>query len=175
MAKGMKSSFGICFMQDRALFWITIVTACDVIVEAHYSKLVQVESTMTTSTMVSLIMTISTPLHLWRGKRWETSLCTWTPFSNAIVAMVFRSVSWATMCWLLHEQCSKWIPKSSIIWPHWHNKRCGIIGCGIPKQIWSVVSKWVEDKRNGRVLGRVNNQAPATKFAQEWKHAGMTS
>jgi hypothetical protein len=67
---------------------------------------------------LSLAMTISIHLHVWQGKRWETPICTWAPLSDVMVTMVCWIVSWAAMCSLLHEQCSNWIPKSSIVWPH---------------------------------------------------------
>jgi hypothetical protein len=79
-------------------------------------------------------------------------------------------VSWVVVRSFLHEQCNKWIPKSSMVWPHWHCERCGIIGCGIPKQIQNVVRKWAEDKRNKRVLGQANNQALTTGHAHKCAH-----
>jgi aspartate carbamoyltransferase regulatory subunit len=45
---------------------------------------------------------------------------------------------------LSHEQCSKWVPKSSMVWPHWHCERSKTTRCDITKRIWSVIRKWVE-------------------------------
>jgi hypothetical protein len=99
-----------------------------------------------------LVMTISTHLCVWWGKRWETSLCTWAPIFNMMAIMIFQNISYVAMHSLSHGQCNKWIPKSSMVWPHWHHERCGTIGCGIPKQIQSAIRKWVKDKWNERVL-----------------------
>jgi SET domain-containing protein len=38
-------------------------------------------------------------------------------------------------------------------------ERCVIVGCGIPKQIWSAIKKWAKEKWNERVVGQANNQA----------------
>ncbi len=80
-----------------------------------------VRSTMTTFASVwklSWVMTISICLSVWRRKRWEACIYMWAPFFDAITAMVFWNVSWAIMCSLPQEQCSKWIPKSSMVSPH---------------------------------------------------------
>jgi hypothetical protein len=86
------------------------------------------------------------------GKRWETFFYMWVPFSNAIAITIFRSVSWATMHSLSHIQHNEWIPKSSMVWPHWHHERRATIGRGIPRHICNVVRKWVENKRNEKAL-----------------------
>jgi hypothetical protein len=52
MARGMKSSFGIHFMEDRILSLVATIIARVVIVEAHYTKFVQIGSAMTTSTNI---------------------------------------------------------------------------------------------------------------------------
>ncbi len=49
------------------------------------------------------------------GKKVGNLFCMWVPFSNTIIAMVFRSVSWAAMCSFSHGQCNKWMPKSLMI------------------------------------------------------------
>ncbi len=51
----------------------------------------------------------------------------------------------------------------------------GIIGCGKPRQVHSVVKKWVKDKQNVGVVGQVNNQTDAFKLAHERRHAHMIS
>jgi hypothetical protein len=130
----------------------TVVT-CDVIIEAHYTKSIRVRPAIKTFVKVrklSLVMIISTCLHVWWGKMWETSLYMWAPLSDAITTMVSWNVSWAIVHSLPHGQHSKWILKSSMVWPHWHHERCKTIGCRILKQIWNVVRKWAEDKRNER-------------------------
>jgi hypothetical protein len=86
------------------------------------------------------------------GKRWETFFYMWTPFSNMIVIMISQCISWAAMHSLLHEQRNKWIPKSSMAWPHWHHERCATVRCGIPRHICSVVRKWVENEPNEGAL-----------------------
>jgi hypothetical protein len=87
------------------------------------------------------------------GKRWKTSLYTF----DAIIAMVFWSISWAIVCSLPHRQCSKWIPKSLMVWSHLHCERCRTIRCGIPRRIRNVVKKWAKDKHNEGVLGWTKN------------------
>jgi hypothetical protein len=156
------------------LSWTAIVIACVIIVKTHCTKSVCVDLTMITSARVrklSLVMTISTRLCVWQRKRWETSLYTWAPLFDVIIAMVFQSISWAAMHSFPHRQHSKWIPKSLMVWSHWHRERCAIVRCGISRQIWSVVRKWAKDKWNERVLGQVNNQAVTIGPTQEWKHA----
>jgi hypothetical protein len=131
-----------------------------IVVETHYTKFVWIKLVMKMSTKVwkpFLVMTISTHLHVWWGKSWQTSICTWTPLSNRISMMVFRNISWVAVHSLLHGQCNKWIPKSSMVWPHWHHERCGIVGCGIPRWIHSVIKKWADDKQNECVLKWINN------------------
>jgi hypothetical protein len=103
------------------------------------------------------------------------NLCTWVPLFDAIAATTSWNVSWGTMCSFPHKQHNKWIPKSSIVWPHQHFERYKIVRCGILKWICSVVRKWMEDKRNERVLGRVNNQALDARPTQEWRCAHTTS
>jgi hypothetical protein len=157
---------------------VAIVITCTIIVETCCTKFVWVESTRIMFVRIqrlSLVMTIFTCLHVWWGKRWKTSLYTWAPFSDVIVTMIFWSVSWATMCSFLHVQHNKWIPKSSMVWSHWHHERCTIVGYDISKQIWSATRKWAKDKWNERVLGQANNQALAVGLAQEWRHAHTTS
>jgi hypothetical protein len=79
------------------------------------------------------------------------------------------------MCSLSHGQRNKWIPKSSMVWPHWHYEKCEIVGCGIQRWVWSVVRKWTEDNQNERVLGRDNNQALYARPTQECRCARTTS
>ncbi len=60
---------------------------------------------------------------------------------------------------------------------HWwydHIERCVTIRCGILKRIRNIVKKWVEDKRNEGVLGRINNQASTIGHAQEWRRVCAT-
>jgi hypothetical protein len=133
---------------------------------------------MTTSIKVrklSLVMIIFTRLCVWWGKKWKTSLYMWAPLFDAIVAMVFWSVSWVVVQSFSHEQHSKWIPKSLMVWQHWHCERCGAIRCDILRQIQSVVRKWVDDKHNEGVLRQANNQAPVVGPAHEWRRARTKS
>jgi hypothetical protein len=123
----------------------------------------------------SLVMTISTCLRVWKGKRWETSFCTWVPFFDAIVTMIFWNVSWAIMHSFPHRQHSKWILKSLMVWPYCHHERCPIIRCGILKQIWNVIRKRAEDKWNERVLGWAHNQAPIVGPTHEQRCVCTTS
>jgi hypothetical protein len=99
----------------------------------------------------------------------------WTPLSNVIVTMISQSVSCATMRSLLHGQHSKWIPKSLMVWTHWHCERCETIGCGISKRIRNVVRKWMKDKQNEGVLGWANNQALVARPTQEQRCAHIIS
>jgi hypothetical protein len=47
--------------------------------------------------------------------------------------------------------------------------------CGIPRQIRSVLRKWIEDKQNERVLRQTNNQALVVGPTKEWRCARTTS
>jgi hypothetical protein len=139
---------------------MTTIVACVIVVKTHYTKCVWVISVMTMSTKVRklfMVMTITTCLRVWWGKTWETILCTWTPLSVEIDVMVFQSLSWVVVHSLLHEQRNKWIPKSSMVWPHWHCERCETIRCGIPRWIHNVIRKWADDKQHEGVLGWINN------------------
>jgi hypothetical protein len=53
-----------------------------------------------------------------------------------------------------------------MVWPYWHCEMWAIIGCDKPKQVRIVVRKWVYDKWNVGVVGRINNQAPTPGPAQ---------
>jgi hypothetical protein len=131
------------------LFWVAIVATCVVIIEAHYTKFGLIKLTMKMSAKVQklfLVMTISICFCVWWRKRWKTSLYMWVSFFNAIDAMKSRSISWVVVHSLLHGQCSKWIPKSLMVWSHWHLEICAIIGCGISRWIHSAIKKWAEDK-----------------------------
>jgi hypothetical protein len=117
-------------------------------------------------------MTISHRFHVWQGKRWETSLWIQAPLLMWWFATIFQSVSWATVRSFPHKQCNKCIPKSSMVWPHWHYETwCATVGCGILRWVQNVVRKWVEDKWNEEVLGWTNNQAPIARPTQEWRCA----
>jgi hypothetical protein len=115
----------------------------------------------------STVITISIRLSVWWGKRWEPSFCTWTPFSDIMDTMVFKIISWAIMHSLPYQKCTKWIPKSSMVWPQWHCERCGIVGCGILRQIHKVIWRWAKDKWNERVLEQTNDEVPPTGLTQE--------
>jgi hypothetical protein len=94
--------------------------------------------------------------------------CTWTSFFDVIAAMVSWSVSWVAMCSFSHKQCSKWIPKSSMVWPHlalWKMQNCRM--WYIEMKIWDVVRKWAENKQNKGVLGWTNNQALVVGLTHE--------
>ncbi len=157
---------------------MTIVITCVVVIKACYTKFIWFKLVMTTFAKVwklSMVTTISTRLHVWQGKRWETFLCTWVPFSNTIVATISQSVSWAIVRSFQHEQCSKWIPKSSMVWPHWHHEICAIVRCGVLRRIWNVVRKWAENKWNEGMIGWANNHAHIVRLAWERKHVRITS
>jgi hypothetical protein len=124
---------------------------------------------------LSTVTTISTRFYVWQGKRWETSLCTWIPFSDTIVVTVSRSVSWAIVRSLQHDQHSKWLPKSSMIWPPWHHERCAIIRCDVLRQIWNVVKKWAEVKQNEGMIKWGNNHDPIARLAHGQRYASTTS
>ncbi len=50
-----------------------------------------------------------------------------------------------------------------MVWPHWHYERWATIRCCKPRQVCSVVRKWVDDKQNVSVVGQINNQMFALK------------
>jgi hypothetical protein len=150
IARGIKLFLYLRFTYNHVFFWVAIVIACTIIVKACYTKFGHVELIMTTFIQVrklSLMMTISIHLHVWRGKRWETSFYTWAPLFDALAAKVSWSVSWAIVRSLLHGQRSKWIPKSSMVWSHWHHERCVTIG--ILKRIWNAIKKWAINGMKG--------------------------
>jgi hypothetical protein len=169
----MDTIIGLYGKGNEIIFWHSLCVGsclilsgnCRCMCRYHWrwsTKFGQVGSVMTMFAKVqkfSLVMTISIHICVWLGKRWKTSFYTWVPFSDVIVALVFRSISWVAMCSLLHGQCSKWIPKSLMVWPHWYCERCATVVCGIPRWIQNVVKKWVKNKRNERLLRRINNQA----------------
>jgi hypothetical protein len=43
--------------------------------------------------------------------------------------------TWAIIHSFPHGHWSKWVPRSSMVWPHWHHERWAIVGCGKPKQV----------------------------------------
>jgi hypothetical protein len=49
------------------------------------------------------------------------------------------------------------------------------IRCGKPKEVHSVIRKWINDKQNASVVGWVNNQAPTLGPTHEWRCAGVIS
>jgi hypothetical protein len=121
------------------------------------------------------VIKMSTCCQMWRGKRWETSLWTCASLSKAIVAIVSQNVSWVIVCSLPQGQQNKWVPRSSMVWPHWHHERWTIVGCGKPRWVQNVVRKWVIDKRNVGVVGRTNNQVLALGPTHEQRHAHAIS
>jgi hypothetical protein len=48
-----------------------------------------------------------------------------------------------------------------------------IVRCEKPRQVHLIVKKWVEDKWNASVVGRVNYQTHTVKLTQDWKHVHM--
>jgi len=177
MAKGMKSYPNVRSVYDRALSWMGIVIACAVIIEACYTKSIWVRSRMKTFAKVrklSLVITISIHLCVWQRKRWKTFIYTWDPLFNAIVVMYLK-VYHGLQC--THSRMGNRAnghPNHQCYDHIGICERCTTIRCGIPRWIHSVVRKWAEDKQNKR-LGRINNQAPNAKPAQEWRCARTTS
>jgi hypothetical protein len=117
-----------------------------------------------------LVIRIFTHCKVWWGKRWETSFWTCAPLSKTIIATISWSVLWVVVRSLLQGHQSKWLHRSSMVWPHWHHERWATKGCCKPRQIHNVVRKWVDDKQNVGVVGRINNQAHALGPAHERKH-----
>ncbi len=87
IARGMISSSNAQSMQYRVFSWATIIVACVVTINVHYTISVWVESTL----MMSIkVRKISTCRQVWQRKRWETSLLTCASFSKAIVVIIFE-------------------------------------------------------------------------------------
>jgi hypothetical protein len=131
-----------------------------------------VGSTMTMSIKVwkpSLI--IFTCHQVWQGKRWKTSLSTCIVLSKTIIATISQNVLWATVRSLPHGHRSKWVPKSSMVWPHWHRERCIIIGYSKPRWVHSATRKWADDKQIVNVVKWINNQTIALELEHEREHA----
>ncbi len=84
-------------------------------------------------------------------------------------------MSWVGAHSFLQGHRSKWVFRSSIVWPHLHRERWAIIGCGKPRQVCNVVKKWVNDKQNVGVVGRVNNQEPILGPTHEQRRAQAIS
>jgi hypothetical protein len=95
------------------------------------------------------------------------------PFSKTIVVIIFEVYRGLLYNSLPQGHQSKWVPRSSMVWPHQCYERWETVGCGEPKRVHSVVKKWVENKWNAGVIGWVNKQAPTLGLAHEWKHACM--
>jgi hypothetical protein len=173
IARGIKSSPSVPLMYDCILYQITIIVACVVVVvDIHYTIFVQVESAMTTTTSIklqkpSLVIRISIHHQMWWGKKWENSLWTCAPLSKTIVMIIPQNVLWVVLCSLPQGHQSKWVPRLSMVWPHWHYERWATIECGKPRHVCSVVRKWVEDKWNSSVVGWPNNQTPTPRPTHE--------
>jgi len=118
----------------------------------------------------SLIIRISTSHQVWQRKRWKTSLSTCIVLSKTIIATMSQNVLWATIRSLPHGHRSKWVPRSSMVWPHWHRERCITIGCSKPRQVHSATRKWANDKQNVNVVKQINNQTLALELKHERKH-----
>jgi hypothetical protein len=108
-----------------------------------------------------LVIRISIHCRMWWGNRWETFVWTCVPLSRTIVIIISLSVSWVDIHSLLQRHQNKWIPISSMVWPHWHHDKWATIGCSKPRWVHNAIRKWVEDKQNASVVGWANNQALA--------------
>jgi hypothetical protein len=156
-----------CFEQQLSLHALSSL-------KHTYTKFGWIGSTMKTSTKVQklfLLMKISIHFCVWWRKRWKIFFYMWVPLSDVIIAMISWSISWVVVHSLPHGQSSKWIPKSLMVWSHWHLEKCVIVGCGILRWIQSAIRKWAEDKWNEGVLRWTNNQAPIVGLAQEQRCA----
>ncbi len=79
ITRGMKSLPNVHLAYDHVFSWVTIVVACHVVVDAHYTIYVQVVLAMTTSIKVwksFLVIKISTHHQVWQGKRWDVATLT---------------------------------------------------------------------------------------------------
>jgi len=133
---------------------------------------------MTTSIKVRkscLVIKISIHRWVWQGKRWETSFETCAPLSKIIVAIISQNV----LCIVVHSftqgHQSKWVPRLSMVWPHWHNEIWTTVGCGKLKPVPSAQKKWVRDRQKASVVGQINNQAHVHRPTHEQKHVCMIS
>jgi hypothetical protein len=175
-SKGMESLIGARSTYDYIFSRTTIIIACVVIVKVCYTIFVWITSTMTTSIKVQkliLMIWIFICCRVWQGKRWETSLWTFAPLSKVIAMIISQSVSWVTIRSFLQGHQSKWVPRSSMIWPHRHHERWAMVRCGKSRQVHSAAKKWTKDKWNASVVGRSNNQMPAPGPTHEWRCARM--
>jgi hypothetical protein len=177
IARGMKSlpsahwcKIVFAFEQSSSLHVLSLSICCTITM--------QVGSTMTTSIKVQkpyLVIRISIHHQVWQRKRWETSLSKCVPLFKTIVVVVSWNVSWAIVRSFPQGHWSKWVPKLSMVWPHWHHERWATIGCGKPRQVCNVIRKWVDDKRNLGVIGQINNQASTPRPTHEQRHVCVIS
>jgi hypothetical protein len=126
----------------------------------HYTISLWVESTMIISIKVQklfLVIKISIYRWVWWRKRWETSFLACVPFSKAIAMTISQSVSWVVICSFPQGHLSKWVHRSSMVWPHWHFERLATMGCGKSKWVHDVVRKWIKDKQNAGVARQIYN------------------
>jgi hypothetical protein len=172
-SKGNKSSLNVCSTYDHVFSWITIIVTCVVIVNVCHILFVWIGSTTTSMKVwkLSLVIRVSTPHWVWRRKMRETSLWTCVSLSKIIVMIISRNASWVVICSFLQGHQSKWVPRSLMIWPHWHYERWVAIVCGKPRRICNAARKWVKDRRNASAVRQVNNQTPTFQPTHEWKHA----
>jgi hypothetical protein len=120
--------------------------------------LVWVKSTMMTSIKVqspSLVIRISTHHRVWR--RWDLLLNMCSIFQNNSCDSIMKCIVSYYVHSFLKGHWNKWVPKLSIIWPHWHCERWATIGSCNPRQVRNAMRKWVEDKQNENVIGQVHN------------------
>lgn len=118
-----KLSFHACSMYDHVFSWVAIVVAYDVMDNAHYTMSEWIGLVMIMFAKVqklSFVIKIFIWRWMWWGKRWETSLSTWVPFSKAIVTMVSQWIWCDAAHSPLYEHQRKWTPKSPMVCLHSH-------------------------------------------------------
>jgi hypothetical protein len=141
------------------IFWVTIIATCVVVINVRYTIYVRFESTMIMSIKVQklfLVIRISIH-HCVMKENVGDLLLTCVPFSKVVVMRISWSVSWVVVHSFPQRNWSKWVRRSSMVWPHSHCERWATVGCGKPKWVHDVVRKWVKDKQNAGVVGQTSN------------------
>jgi hypothetical protein len=121
IARGLKSSLNTHSTYDCVFSWVAIIVVCIIVVNVHYTIVVWIKLTMMTSIKVYkpfLVIRIFIHCRIWKRKRWETSFWTCVPFSKTLVPTISQNVLWVILCSFLHGHWNKWVPKSSMVWPH---------------------------------------------------------
>jgi len=139
---------------------MTIAIACVIVDDACYTIFKPTTTTPIKVQKPYLEIRILIHHQVWSGKRWETFFYIGVSFFKTIVTMVFWKISWVVVCSFLNGHWSKWILKSSMVFPYLQCGRCATVECGKLGWVCDTIQKWIKNKQNASVVGWV-----ITKFA----------